>query len=150
MENTGKNCANRSSCAASIGKVTELEISVARHDSAIHRMGNDLDMLKEDLHVVRDEVRNTSAILRERENNIGWVRGVAASLVVLGITNLGAVSWWASRTSLSVETLGNNIADLENRMRQSEKSIAIYHNDVYPQHKKYNEGYPQQQNQQER
>ena len=144
METPPKSC-QKGACTPLTGKLAELEISVVRHDSAIHRMGADLDMLKEDLHMVRDEVRNTSAILRERENNIGWVRGVAASLIVLGITNLGAVSWWASRTSLSVETLGSNITDLETRMRQTEKMIAIYHSGNHP--KNYNEGYKQQETQ---
>lgn len=149
METTGMktppgNCPNKGACIPLTGKLADLEIAVVRHDSALHRMGNDLDMLKEDLHIVRDEVRNTSAVLRERENNINWVRGVAASLIVLGITNLGAVSWWASRTSLSIETLGENIADLESRMRVTEKAQAVYHNDTYRYQNNNNRSYDQQ------
>jgi hypothetical protein len=129
--------------ASLTGKLSDIEISVVRHDSAIHRMGSDLDLVKEDLNLIRDEVRSTTVILRERENNSSWVRGVAASLIILGVTNLGAVSWWASRTSLSVETLGEQLADLETRLRHTEKMTPNYHNN-YRQ-----ENYPNNQRQED-
>jgi hypothetical protein len=109
-------------------KLSDLEISIIRHESAIHRMETDLNLVKEDLSHIRDEVKSTSVILRERESNASWVRGVAASLIILGVTNLGAVSWWASRTSLSVETLGTQIHDLETRLRLAEKTTQNYEN----------------------
>lgn len=102
--------------------LSDIQSQIFRHDAALTRIGSDLDGVKTDLHEIRGEVHETRIVLRERDHNSAWIKGVAASLVLLGVTNLGAGSWWASKTSTSVDQLSRQVNDIELRLRQAEKN----------------------------
>ena len=117
-------CPNDSVCLSIVPKLREIDGHISRLDGHVAE-------LRRDVNAITIETHDATTLMKEREGGAKWLRGVAASLVLLGISNLASVAWWASRTDHALSVVVENQADMESRLRQAEKADAQFHGVQY-------------------